>query len=633
MKCLPALLLAFVALGCLDREEEYTINPDGAGKVKISWVGAPFDGMRAGKDDPDEIMKSTVRSQLSRAQGIDCWKDVTFSLRDDGKIAFRGTAYFKNVGAVNLEGHDRNPLSMNFTLEKDDKGNLVLSAKHEGGRAPAADKPAPDDVKKQMRKLRLKYQQVRPMVRACLAEYRSRCKLNLPGAVDEVKGFAKAEGALRLDVDGAALMKTCEELYLVDEKLQKAVEEGADLEIGNEPKLPDRIKESLFGAKELRATLKGELKKAFDYDAEVTAEVRETYAKLLESLPKEARFLGGPPDEEADDTPKKTMEEVLKENLVLDLGAETALKLQKPAEELNNLLSQARQHDSGSMSYDFSGPSYSMSGGNSSAGRHMGMKVGEGNLVERFEFRLGPDSVAVRQGPGGFLRITLENDSTGLNAILSRGSAGVQFVLMRASDTITRKWATLEEAAKTNPAELGLMLSRLKSAPIRMAPTAADAEVSALALRWTDQLDEATRRKLDEIRKRLLDESLEERNKAGAELKNEVGTDVLRLRYLAESLETVREEADARARIQAVIDGQPDAAAAVLLVRGKELYRDLAYLGALLEDSARTQAAKARLKALTGRDFATRADFDTWHAANKAKLKWDAAAGRYSTGP
>lgn len=633
MKCLPALLLAFVALGCIDREDEYTINPDGSGKVKIAWIGAPFDGMRGDSDDPDENMKRTIRSQLSRAQGIDCWKDVTFSLRDDGKVAFRGTAYFKKVSEVNLDGHDRNPLSMSFTLEKDDKGNLVLAVKESGGRVPAADKPTPDDVKKQMKKLRFKYQQVRPMIRACLAEYRTRCKVILPGAVDEVQGFAKAEGALRLDVDGAALLKSCEEIYLVDEKLRKAVEEGADLDISNEPRMPGRIKEACFGAKELRATLKGEMKKAFDYDAEVTAEVREAYAKLLESLPKDARF-GGPPDpEETDETAKKSMEEVLKENLVLDLGSETAFKLQKPADEFQNLLSRSRELGSGSFSYDFKGPHSSMSGGNSSGDRHVGVKIGEKDFVERYEFRLGPETVTVRQGKGGFLRITLENDSTGLNAILSRGSAGVQFVLMRASDTITRKWATLEEAAKTDPADLGLVLSRLKSAPLRLMPTAADAEVSALALRWTDQLDEPTRRKLDEIRKRLLDESLEERNKAGAELKAEVGTDVLRLRYLAESLETVKDEADARARIQAVIDGQPDAAAAVLLVRGRELYRDLAYLGALLADTARSQAAKARLKALTGRDFANRAEFDTWHAANKAKLKWDAAAGRYSAGP
>lgn len=38
---LPALSLSIV--GCIDLELEYTLNPDGSGKVVVLWVGSPFD--------------------------------------------------------------------------------------------------------------------------------------------------------------------------------------------------------------------------------------------------------------------------------------------------------------------------------------------------------------------------------------------------------------------------------------------------------------------------------------------------------------------------------------------------------------------------------------------------------------
>src|SRR5262245_50492921 len=161
----PALVLVLAALGCIEREEEYTINPDGSGKVKVSWVSAPSDFFMArGGDDADEMVKKVIGAQLSRAQGIDCWKDVTYSLRDDGKIAFRGTAYFKELGAVNLYGPDRNPLALSFSLDKNDKGNLVLAVKEISGGDDKGAKPSDDEVKKEMKKLRMKYQMVRPAI-------------------------------------------------------------------------------------------------------------------------------------------------------------------------------------------------------------------------------------------------------------------------------------------------------------------------------------------------------------------------------------------------------------------------------------------------------------------------------------
>ncbi len=90
-----AALCAVVLAGCLDLDEEYSINPDGSGKVKIKCAVAPM-RFTTSKKSPEELLKSDVRETLEKCGGVDAWTDVTAVQRDDGKIAFSGTAYFKD---------------------------------------------------------------------------------------------------------------------------------------------------------------------------------------------------------------------------------------------------------------------------------------------------------------------------------------------------------------------------------------------------------------------------------------------------------------------------------------------------------------------------------------------------------
>ena len=63
------------------------------------------------------------------------------------------------------------------------------------------------------------------------------------------------------------------------------------------------------------------------------------------------------------------------------------------------------------------------------------------------------------------------------------------------------------------------------------------------------------------------------------------------------------------------------------LVQDQKLFRDLEYLGAFIDSADLGAGARARLKSLVDRDFASRREFEAWHA--KAKLTWDEASGRY----
>jgi hypothetical protein len=69
------------------------------------------------------------------------------------------------------------------------------------------------------------------------------------------------------------------------------------------------------------------------------------------------------------------------------------------------------------------------------------------------------------------------------------------------------------------------------------------------------------------------------------------------------------------------------AAAVVRLVENEGLHRDLVYLGAALE--AERDAVRARLFKLTGVEFASRTEVETWYGRMKDRLEWDDAKGRY----
>src|SRR5436190_1580238 len=106
MKKSTALLAAALAIclaGCLDLDNEFTLNPDGSGKVKIRCVSAPvsFD-IGEKKKSPEELMKSLVRETLEQSGGVDAWADVAAAIRDDGKVSFNGTAYFKDIEQLKL---------------------------------------------------------------------------------------------------------------------------------------------------------------------------------------------------------------------------------------------------------------------------------------------------------------------------------------------------------------------------------------------------------------------------------------------------------------------------------------------------------------------------------------------------
>jgi hypothetical protein len=92
--------LCLAAAGCIDLEQEITLNPDGSGKVAVRWVAAPMElGTAKG---PEARAKDLLKDEVTKCEGVDTWKDVSCTARNDGKFEFRGTAYFKDFAQLKL---------------------------------------------------------------------------------------------------------------------------------------------------------------------------------------------------------------------------------------------------------------------------------------------------------------------------------------------------------------------------------------------------------------------------------------------------------------------------------------------------------------------------------------------------
>ncbi len=279
---LPLVACMLSTVGCIELEQEYTINPDGSGKVVVHWIGAPFD---FGPDKaPEAKAKSILKDEITKSEGVDAWKDVSCTARDDGKFEFKATAYFKDFSKLKLHNTGMSMIALKAT--KDDAGNLVIVNEPEkkGGKP----KPMTDEeAKKKLKEERAQYQQGKRFIESMLADLKVSAKVNLPGQVGTVTNFKKvSDSSIRITLEGKAFMKVLDEMMMNDEWLLKQLKEHGKLQ--DAAPADDVINEKVFGEKgPIRAVTTGALKPLFDYEKESAAARAET-----EEMVK--KFGGGP---------------------------------------------------------------------------------------------------------------------------------------------------------------------------------------------------------------------------------------------------------------------------------------------------------------------------------------------------
>ncbi len=97
------IILALLTGGCIQIEEEFSINPDGTGKVKyVSETNYAFT-LNSDNETEKEKALATVRDILEKSKGVSAWKDVSYKIMGEDRIKFTGTAYFKDISKLKID--------------------------------------------------------------------------------------------------------------------------------------------------------------------------------------------------------------------------------------------------------------------------------------------------------------------------------------------------------------------------------------------------------------------------------------------------------------------------------------------------------------------------------------------------
>jgi hypothetical protein len=278
--------LAALAVGCFEIKQDTTLNPDGSGKAVVEYTMPDMPDMNmspsgtpAAAPDPEVALKQFAKDTMDKSQGVEAWSDVSLKRQDDGRMTFKGTAYFKSIADFKVGQGQEKPL----TWTKDEKGG-VLTLKGPGGPEGPKTTPTPTMTDEQVAKLveaaQAQYQQARPMMEMMLAKMKMEMTFRLPGKVSETAGFQKqADGSVKLAIEGAKM------LAVQDEMMKDKAALAAEIKAGRSAGKNDAaVMEKLFGTKgDFTARVTGEMKPAFDYAAEAKA-AKDAQPKMIEKL-------------------------------------------------------------------------------------------------------------------------------------------------------------------------------------------------------------------------------------------------------------------------------------------------------------------------------------------------------------
>ncbi len=284
-KVLFLILVLLSAIGCFESKEDYVLNPDGSGKVTI--VGS-FETTMPGMtpvSDPKEGIRH-VKELLEKSKGVDAWSGVSYDRTKEGRVSFKGTAYFPDISKLDLETFGKDA-----SLKKEGNKLILLIEEEEETEAIAAKKLSAEEMKTQVEQAKKQWQTMKTMTGPMLKEIKQDLTYKLPGAVESSTNMKKIDAnTVNVLVDGAKLMAAMDAMMTDEAWLKKQAEAGAFASGESGPPMDEEeLNARIFGEKgPVKAVITGPLQPQFDYKSEVAAAKTE-YTKLLEKLAKETQ--------------------------------------------------------------------------------------------------------------------------------------------------------------------------------------------------------------------------------------------------------------------------------------------------------------------------------------------------------
>ncbi|HVZ41801.1 MAG TPA: hypothetical protein VHI13_21145 [Candidatus Kapabacteria bacterium] len=286
-RILPLVAAAFVTIilaGCLDADETFVINPDGSGKVSVESTVEQMDmgfSDDSKKVSAKEAVNKFVAETVNGSSGVEVWKDVVCKRLADGKMYFKGTAYFKDIAEVDL----KNVSTSRFGVERSAGGEVTYylggdpSAKSETDETKAPVQMTDEELNAKADSMKQNTEMGLSMMRPFFNGMRVHTVLRSAGTFKSAAGFDHAaDGSTSILFSGQRMMTLVDSLTSLPNYWKDAVRAEAS---GQTDARNQEMRKMMFGTDKPGATYQVEgAKPLFDYAAEVRA-ARKGYAALL----------------------------------------------------------------------------------------------------------------------------------------------------------------------------------------------------------------------------------------------------------------------------------------------------------------------------------------------------------------
>jgi hypothetical protein len=277
---LTCLTVAFSLSGCFKEKEDFTLNPDGSGKVTAE-IQVTLPQMGQAVDVAAEARKA-VQNIVNLSEGVTAWKDVTFSGGKDGKEYIKGTAYFKDITKFKLAGENT---SVQWKPVADGAVRMQFVFELPPEHAPAAaSKLTEEEIAQKIAESKESFSKQVPMMTGMLKDLRAEWTFALPTAPDKTVNFEKLAdrpNTVRVLIEGPKALDALKALANDDALLRAKIVAGKD---PTGPPDPELLNEKLFGTKgPITVTFKPGDKPLFDFAAESEA-AKKAMPEMLKEL-------------------------------------------------------------------------------------------------------------------------------------------------------------------------------------------------------------------------------------------------------------------------------------------------------------------------------------------------------------
>ena len=278
-----------VIAGCVEEKKEYTINPDGSGKVDCDIVFTPFNLNLDGEEaSPQSQIKAEVEKILKESKGVDAWQNVSFELTDEGKIHFVGTAYFADINKLKIKSGGFNS-NQSTIFSRDGAGRITIEIKNDsdsedsGGQDKEAEKLTEAEVSQKVKEMKLQYNKSKPMMIGMLGTLKIEKVFHLPGRIEEVSNFTKVDDStVQLTLEGMKMLAAMDKIMSDDKLLAEQIRAGKNpMQSGAGDELSGN--EMLYGQRAPVRVVASGGKELFDYKTEVAA-AKANYKAMAKGL-------------------------------------------------------------------------------------------------------------------------------------------------------------------------------------------------------------------------------------------------------------------------------------------------------------------------------------------------------------